>query len=111
MKTRTLSDTDIYHCAMDVDGEIITGQGTKLTIIGKKVIFRAMIVLNVHECYADTLIASPSACAFTDQNIMNPGTFILVSSNIISAVIIMIALVKWHFIGTCIFTCICYVLY
>ncbi|XP_048041403.1 uncharacterized protein LOC125265310 isoform X2 [Megalobrama amblycephala] len=69
MKIRTLSDTGIYYCAMDVDGEIITGQGTKLTITG------------------------------TDQNIMNPGTFILVSSNIISAVIIVIALVKWHFIG------------
>lgn len=34
MKIRTLSDTGIYYCAMDIDGEIITGQGTKLTITG-----------------------------------------------------------------------------
>lgn len=34
MKIRTLSDTGIYYCAMDIDGEIITGQGTKVTITG-----------------------------------------------------------------------------
>ncbi len=29
----TLSDTGTYYCAMDVDGEIIIGHGTKLTIV------------------------------------------------------------------------------
>lgn len=32
MRILTLSDTGTYCCAMDVDGEIIIGHGTKLTI-------------------------------------------------------------------------------
>uniref|UniRef100_A0A673HLF8 Ig-like domain-containing protein n=1 Tax=Sinocyclocheilus rhinocerous TaxID=307959 RepID=A0A673HLF8_9TELE len=32
MRILTLSDTGTYYCAMDVDGEIIIGHGTKLTI-------------------------------------------------------------------------------
>uniref|UniRef100_A0A8C2HI02 Immunoglobulin domain-containing protein n=1 Tax=Cyprinus carpio TaxID=7962 RepID=A0A8C2HI02_CYPCA len=60
MRILTLSDTGTYCCAMDVDGEIIIGHGTKLTITD------------------------------TDKNIMNPVTLLLVSSNIISAVIIII---------------------
>uniref|UniRef100_A0A9J7Z562 Immunoglobulin domain-containing protein n=1 Tax=Cyprinus carpio carpio TaxID=630221 RepID=A0A9J7Z562_CYPCA len=60
MRILTLSDTGTYYCAMDVDGEIIIGHGTKLTITD------------------------------TDKNIMNPVTLLLVSSNIISAVIIII---------------------
>lgn len=33
MRILTLSDTGTYYCAMDVDGEIIIGHGTKLTIV------------------------------------------------------------------------------
>uniref|UniRef100_A0A672ME66 Ig-like domain-containing protein n=1 Tax=Sinocyclocheilus grahami TaxID=75366 RepID=A0A672ME66_SINGR len=32
MRILTISDTGTYYCAMDVDGEIIIGHGTKLTI-------------------------------------------------------------------------------
>lgn len=32
MRILTLSETSTYYCAMDVDGEIIIGHGTKLTI-------------------------------------------------------------------------------